>query len=764
MDCWHNLAKAALIISTALVASCGGGNSDSPSPSSESPSTTAPPSPGASNTAPSMTRVTSDSGYSSLTYFSLELAANDVIWDAVNRRLHVAVSASSPMSPSTIVSIDPVNGQTLAVVPVAPEPAVLAVSSDGQFLYAGLTRGGGMKRFVAATLTEDFSVPIGVSDPANFRFSEIRALAVSPTNPRTVAVVATNLYAVLVGAGVVIYDDTTVRPNTLNGFATLPTGFMEFNVVDVAWTSDGSAIYAANGSWLNLAVDAQGVSLARVDWWNIGTSFRLDNSQVYVDDGRVFDLPSLMQVGRFADYGNRSLARAEMMPNGKVFSARNHTTQLVVDGITFTSFNPNTFAAIDTIQLPGFKELATYAKLRSWGTSGLVWTNSSQLVVASGTFVESGGIPPSPSSAQVFVEGTVAASDGTALGYKMIAIGATDVAGEGCADNLFVSTSGSSVIRPNAIVAVNRTTGSIATSTYVGSEPTELAMSDDCSTLYAGLLFSNSVKRINAVDLSIELAIRLQRDIGYELGDYTFGDIVFARAIAVMPGSPKTFAITKGIVGQFCTDVDLGVAIIDDATERPVTYFKEPNTNLLGTVTNIVWSNTSDVAYAEDREGLWSFFVDPAGIHRGNRLRPFVVGTHVPDLGRALRFDPVKNRLYDSFRNVYDIGSDMIVGPIGDPWTAGLVGNCGTPDSALTISRTTGKIFVVHESFSPTGFDIYTFDSDTLASVASAHINLNGKLTFAGEPLRIVKSGATQIAFVTSSGHLVLLDGHILSD
>jgi hypothetical protein len=86
-------------------------------------------------------------GTSLLVYKDIPLAANDLIYEPVSRLLYASISSSAPANANTIVSIDPTTQVVGNPVSIGNNPRKLAISSDGQFLYAGLDGANAVQQF-----------------------------------------------------------------------------------------------------------------------------------------------------------------------------------------------------------------------------------------------------------------------------------------------------------------------------------------------------------------------------------------------------------------------------------------------------------------------------------------------------------------------------------------------------------------------------------------------------------------------------------------
>ena len=92
--------------------------------------------------------------------------------------------------------------------------------------------------------------------------------------------------------------------------------------------------------------------------------------------------------------------------------------------------------------------------------------------------------------------------------------------------------------------------------------PDRLAISDDGKYLYVGLDGKGTVQRL--------LLPALTPDISIPLGsDPTLG-ITHALDLQVAPGASKTIAVSKGVVQAPSIQAQGGIAIYDDAVQRPI--------------------------------------------------------------------------------------------------------------------------------------------------------------------------------------------------
>lgn len=94
----------------------------------------------------------------------VSLTAADMVWDASRSKLYASVPNSAGGTyANQVVVIDPVTGQITPGVTLATDPKKLAITSDGQFLYAALQGNGSVSRIALSTMTVGQSFLIGAS-------------------------------------------------------------------------------------------------------------------------------------------------------------------------------------------------------------------------------------------------------------------------------------------------------------------------------------------------------------------------------------------------------------------------------------------------------------------------------------------------------------------------------------------------------------------------------------------------------------------------
>lgn len=94
-------------------------------------------------------------------YKVLNLTTNAISFDPFTRKLYAALpSTSTPIAGNSILAIDPFTGTMGAPIVVGSEPNLLAETSDGKYLYVGLSGAKSVGRFNLLSQSIDATVPI----------------------------------------------------------------------------------------------------------------------------------------------------------------------------------------------------------------------------------------------------------------------------------------------------------------------------------------------------------------------------------------------------------------------------------------------------------------------------------------------------------------------------------------------------------------------------------------------------------------------------
>lgn len=119
----------------------------------------------------------------------------------------------------------------------------------------------------------------------------------------------------------------------------------------------------------------------------------------------------------------------------------------------------------------------------------------------------------------------------------LLRLGATAMVADRARGKLIVAPGSSAAPLGNSIVTIDPTTGDLTQPLWVGSRPSELAISDDGKSLFVGFIGIPEVRRFTLPDLRHDLTI--------PMGANGFSGPRFPTDIAVRPGHPSEIAVAR---------------------------------------------------------------------------------------------------------------------------------------------------------------------------------------------------------------------------
>ena len=282
----------------------------------------------------------------------VDLPANNLVFSEATQSLYASVPSTAGVNGNSITKINPQTGQIGSSVFIGSEPNRLALSADGQTLWAHLFGAGAVRRFDILTETAGLQFATNVT-PAD--------MEVVPGSPQSVALSRGQ------AGGVVVYDNGVPRANTGNAFP--PVGPIEFG-------ANASVLYGYNSfnetaDLQKFLVDSSGVSTSSVTQRlipnNVDAANALDfvNGLLYSGSGYVVDPESKTWVGRF-DVGGFQVMAVDAA-NHRVFYA----TTTGSAGTLIRAFDSNTFLFLGSINVPNVTDIPV--NLVRWGTNGLAF-------------------------------------------------------------------------------------------------------------------------------------------------------------------------------------------------------------------------------------------------------------------------------------------------------------------------------------------------------------------------------------------------------
>lgn len=204
------------------------------------------------------------------TVTEIDQITSDIAWNVAANRLFASVPNAQVYLGNSLLALNPSSGVFDAPIATSTEPDKLAVSANGQYVYAGLDADSSVQRVDVSNRVADLKFPTG--------YGNVNDMAVLPNNPH--AVVAT------VHTTLIVYDDGVQRSNGVgpteynqpyflaltsptNCYQTYPTGFRRIGI---------------DASGATLLTDTRDTVVTYSDW-----EIKYGAGRLFTPGGRVFD-------------------------------------------------------------------------------------------------------------------------------------------------------------------------------------------------------------------------------------------------------------------------------------------------------------------------------------------------------------------------------------------------------------------------------------------------------------------------------------------
>jgi len=614
----------------------------------------------------------------------IALTTNDLVYSQATQKLYTSVPSSEGSTGNSVAELDPVMGSISNQTFVGSEPTQLALVDDGQTLYVGLDGAGSIRSYNILSHTAGDQFPLGLDFfDGPYSFSDF---AVSPGNPSVLAVARQHRNSFPSESGVAIFDNGVQRPNTGPGHIA-GSDFVAFG--------SPSTLYGNSFDGLTtMTVDSSGVTVTGTARFQTGNSIIFDNNRVYGSTGQVIDPSTGNLVGTFSGVGI-GVIHAVDSANGRVYF-------LGTDGLTFQlrAFDINTFLPLGFINIGGVKGIP--GSLVRWGTNGLAFRTSSRQVFLIETALVNSSVPvasptptpsPTPSPSPPYIPTFV----------RRVNLAANNIVFSEATQALYGSVPSSAGANGNSITKITPETGEIGPSTFIGSEPNKIAISNDGQTMWVHLDGANAARRFEVATQTPGLQFST--------------DSPSPSDMEVVPGSPNSLAISRG---NFT-----GIAIYDNGVQRP-------NTGTGGNfyaVGPIEFGSDASVLYGYDSfsSGFEAvkFLVDASGVTTSTVTRGLFTGFVTP-------FEFSNGLLYS--------GSGRVADPEAATWVGTFAGTGF--QNTMAVDGANHRVF-----YAVSNGDTVTligFDANTFLPIGS--ITLPG---VSGTPVNLVRWGTNGLAFNT---------------
>ena len=269
---------------------------------------------------------------------TLDLPANDLVWDPYARRIYASLPSSYGVNGNTIAVINPFNGAVSSYHFAGSEPTKLALSSDGKYLYAGLNGNGSVQRFILPSFAPDINVNLD----SNNSVVGVASLAVSPGDSHTFAVVLGNNCCGTSQGPTEFFHDTQLLADKITG--------LQFS--NVVFANATTLFGYNNGTLGEVAVSATGGKLGTT--WNgllQGSNVRYDAGLIYSNEGQVFDPSKGDLSGTFDVSGGGCCNPIELLPDSAINRAFAVGITPFFSAFGITSYNLSQFTPVEVTSL-----------------------------------------------------------------------------------------------------------------------------------------------------------------------------------------------------------------------------------------------------------------------------------------------------------------------------------------------------------------------------------------------------------------------------
>jgi hypothetical protein len=323
---------------------------------------------------------TGASGGTGFAFTQIALPSNDLLFDPFHQVILLSVASTAGNHGNTISALDPASGNIISSQFAGSEPGLLALSDDGQFLYAGMNGAARVQRFALPALSPDTSYSLG---PAGFSgLPTALDLQVAPGAPHTTVVVSNPNFNTVT----TVFDDATPRTGTASNLNSIQWGPAATALLASGTFTSDLFTYSVDATGLTQTHDfASGVTGRRIHF-DSGTGL------VYTDGGRAIDPATGFPTGLF-----QTSTSGLMVPDSTLNEAF-FISQQFGTGATIQAFDLTHFTPVGSITIPGVN--GNIKRLVRFGQNGLAFnTDAGQVFLVGGNLISpisTATAPPNP--------------------------------------------------------------------------------------------------------------------------------------------------------------------------------------------------------------------------------------------------------------------------------------------------------------------------------------------------------------------------------
>ncbi|HSR54104.1 MAG TPA: hypothetical protein VLV83_25020 [Acidobacteriota bacterium] len=465
-------------------------------------------------------------------------------------QLYVAVAKRAAQRPGTVTIVNPLSGAIGASLPLEADAWTLAITHDERYLYAGLV-GGLIARIDLRTFTRDLTIstaPSGVEDRV---IVEIHPF---PDRPGSfVASVAQNglgpYQAVLA-----VFDGDAMRPRVAGP---------GLGVVRFAFGADSSTIWGHNSAdtgfdFYGFAIDDEGISVVTDPYKGLYFGFLVKllfrDGLLYTSNGRVVDPSNRSIEGRYYSF--------------EALFARSFDIDWARERVYFPSRSGYDFYLAE-FDLRTFRRLGDFVANSS--EVRVPWTPEQTFLC--GSVLVMGGYGPEYPFITLFPTSLIRPvspwqrppQQPLSDELRRIPLENNTIVYDARRNRILASTPNWASTIGNSLLPIDPVSGRVGDPVWIGSDPWQMAISDDGQFLYAGLYSGWAVQRVRLQDLSPDLRVPL-----YAEDDWGWGRLpTRVNQVLPYPGRPESFVVVRAAGPGAGPDlVPQGIAVYDGPAQR----------------------------------------------------------------------------------------------------------------------------------------------------------------------------------------------------
>jgi hypothetical protein len=229
-------------------------------------------------------------------YSRVMVSARDMVWDSSRKLIYLSTDTKSSTHPNQVLSLDPTTGEFGSTLLSGNEPGKLAITPDGEYLYAETDKNNSVTRIELATGKPDLTFALG-----NDYWGPYIALDMVPVpgDDSSVAIALGDPTSDPSSMGVQIFTNGEGQPSQVLG--------MDSNADHLLYIDSANTLYASDtedtGMTLSVfTINSAGLSVENTYRGLGGGQLATDGKNIFVGDGQVISPVTFTSVATLPFY------------------------------------------------------------------------------------------------------------------------------------------------------------------------------------------------------------------------------------------------------------------------------------------------------------------------------------------------------------------------------------------------------------------------------------------------------------------------------